>query len=122
MTTLKDLTGKMEVTATLDSNHILENKQYIANNIIKQIAEQGGKAKIQGNLVVIENSGQHFRLPTLDKVRTGTITFRSKDFIFSYTDSTGKEHNSYCDKPKASDLLENGNDNIRAKQSIQVRT
>lgn len=103
MFTLKDLTGTYDATATISGDYVLENKQSIIDNITAQITAQGGAVEEkEGNLYVIGGT-QFFRLPKMPRQRTGRITFRSKDYVFSYD---GKQ--SYGDKPKAAFITETG--------------
>jgi hypothetical protein len=106
--TLKSLTGSHNMTATLESEYTLENSDAIEQHIREQVIAQGGSVRKDGDTLSIPETGQFFRLPKIDKVRKGVVTFRSKDFVFSYTDSLGVAHNSYCDKPKASGMTKSG--------------
>lgn len=105
---LAELKHTYKAQAVIDSDFVIERRAAIIDDITRQVAEQGGETYIQNNCLYIKNSGQYFRLPTMDRVRNGIITFRSKDFVFSYIDSVGKEHASYCEKPQAADMTENG--------------
>ena len=113
-----ELKGKYEATATIDSEWVLENTDKIINNIKNQVEAQGGEIEVRDDTLYIKGSNHFFKLPNIDKVRRGTIELRSKDFIFTFTDSNGKEHNSYCDKPKGVDMLDNGFITVNFKKEV----
>lgn len=107
---VKDLKGKFKAVATLDSYFVLENKEVIKTNMLEQLKEQGAKPYVKGDTIQAGN-GQFFMLPKIAKKREGVVTFRSKDFTFEFD-----ELKSYCDKPKASDMIENGFTTINIKK------
>lgn len=108
MMKLKELKGTMDCTATLDSEFTIENRESIAANIESQIQAQGGETYRENNCVYAKGSSQYWRLPTLPKVRAGTIQFRSKDYVFRWTDETGAARESFGSLPKAGDMLDSG--------------
>ena len=101
---VSDLKGKFLCTATLDGEHVLENKQSIIDNITKQCVEQGIQCTLnpEGTMLLI-GTNQNYRLPLLPRERSGSITFRSADYIFEWE---GKQ--SHGDKPKAAAMLDDG--------------
>lgn len=105
---IKDLKGSYEAIATLDSDYTIENTESIRQKIIADVKKQGGDVYQENNTLYVKNSNYFFKLPTQEKIRKGVIIFRSKDFIFEYTDSNGKIKQSFCNKPKAKDMLTSG--------------
>jgi len=113
-----ELKGKYEATATIDSEWVLENTDKIINNIKNQVEAQGGEIEVNDDTLYIKDSIQFFKLPNIDKIRRGIIEFRSKDFIFTFTDSNGKRGRLYCDKPKGVDMLDNGFITVNFKKEV----
>ena len=116
---LKDLTGQWNVQATLDSEYVTENLDAIVERIDSQVRAQGGTTYIQEGTLYAKGSNQFWMLPKLARVRTGRIEFRSKDFIFHFDGCS-----SYCDKPKANNLLPNGftTTNSKGEQTTWIKT
>jgi len=105
---LKDLKGTFTATAVIDSDFVLENAAAILASITEQVGEQGGAIEVGDGWACVVGGTQRWRLPSMDRVRSGVVAFRSKDFTFTYTDSLGVEHTSYCDKPKAAAMTDEG--------------
>lgn len=103
MMKLSQLKGAFNARATVSGDFVLENRQKIIDEVQAQIEAQGGTIKVENDCIYASGSNQFWRLPKMPRERKGTLTFRSKDYVFEWD---GQK--SYGDKPKAADMLEQG--------------
>ena len=117
---IKDLKGKFKAKAILNSEFVLENKE----KMIQEAKNWAKQNKVYDKLVITDSNirlkgeGSFWLLPKLNKIRCGEITFRSNDFIFSYKDSEGNIHKTYCEKPNKTDLNDKGFNTLNIRNEI----
>lgn len=110
--TLKDLTNGKEYNCKSinNSNHVYENRTAIIEKIKKEAKEKNIDIEVTESKIIAKNTNNFVMLPTPNqmRLRQGHIKFRSKDYIFTFTNALGEIKQSFGDKPKASELLNNG--------------